>query len=65
MVKLPGLDGEPELDFAIEWRDVSVQSDQFLSTLLSLCGELGLALVFTQYPPKSDRKQNVSLKKKR
>lgn len=38
------------LDFAIEWRDVSVQSDNFPATLVREAGSLGLVLEMSHYP---------------
>lgn len=38
------------LDFAIEWRDVSVQFDSFPAALVREAGSLGLALELSHYP---------------
>lgn len=38
------------LDFAIEWRDVSVQCDSFPAALVREAGSLGLALELSHYP---------------
>lgn len=46
--------GEPNtsgvLDFAIEWRDVAVQNDNFPAELVRKAGSLGLALELSHYP---------------
>jgi hypothetical protein len=46
--------GEPNtsgvLDFAIEWRDVAVQNDNFPAELVREAGSLGLALELSHYP---------------
>ncbi|MDD5069980.1 MAG: hypothetical protein PHV17_04565, partial [Candidatus Omnitrophica bacterium] len=54
LVKFPGLDEEPELDFGIERRNVAVQSELFPAELVALCGKLGLALALSRYPPSND-----------
>ena len=38
------------LDFAIEWRDVSVQFDSLPAALVREAGNLGLALELSHYP---------------
>jgi len=38
------------LDFAIEWRDVAIQSDKFPAALVREAGSLGLELELTHYP---------------
>ncbi len=38
------------LDFAIEWRDVAVQYDNFPAVLVREAGNLGLALEVSHYP---------------
>jgi hypothetical protein len=45
----PGLEGI-SLDFPIEERDVIFQSDTFPARLLSLLGDLDIALVVSRYP---------------
>lgn len=42
------------LDFAIERRDVVVQSDFFQPELLRLSGELGIGIMLSQYPIGND-----------
>jgi hypothetical protein len=44
------LDARGVLDFAVEWRDVAIQSDAFSADLVREAGLLGLALEFTHYP---------------
>jgi hypothetical protein len=52
--ELKHLMGQPEaigvLDFAVEWRDVAVQSDAFPVQLVRAAGALGLSLEFSHYP---------------
>jgi len=43
-------DASGVLDFAIEWRDVSVQFDSFPAALVCEAGSLGLALELSHYP---------------
>jgi pentose-5-phosphate-3-epimerase len=43
------------LDFAIEWRDVSVQFDSFPAALVREAGSLGLALELSHYPVSEER----------
>jgi len=42
------------LDFGIEWRNVSVQSDSFPPSLIVLAGQIGLGIEISQYPPDDD-----------
>ena len=48
MISEPGTSGV--LDFAIEWRDVAVQVDNFPVELVREVGNLGLALEISHYP---------------
>jgi len=48
LLSQPGASGV--LDFAIEWRDVAVQSDTFPAQLVRAAGSLGLSLEFSHYP---------------
>ena len=48
MMSEPGTRGI--LDFAIEWRDVAVQVDNFPVALVREAGSLGLALEISHYP---------------
>jgi hypothetical protein len=43
-----------EVDFAIEQRDVFVQSDNFPANLLLLCGQLGIELTVSRYVQTED-----------
>jgi hypothetical protein len=38
------------LDFAVDWRDVSAQFDNFPAALVREAGRLGLALELSRYP---------------
>lgn len=53
LVDFPGVEGV-ELDFAIEQRDVFVQSDRFPPKLLLLCGQLGVELTVSRYMQSAD-----------
>ncbi len=48
MMSIPDTRGA--LDFAIEWRDVAVQVDNFPVELVREAGNLGLALEISHYP---------------
>lgn len=48
-------DASGVLDFAIEWRDVSVQFDSFPAALVREAGSLGLALELSHYPVSEER----------
>ena len=50
LAQSPGLDIEPELDFAIEKRDVYVQADYLPPKILVLAGSLGLGIRLSVYP---------------
>ena len=43
------------LDFAIEWRDVAVQFDNFPAALVREAGGLGLELELSHYPASEER----------
>jgi hypothetical protein len=45
-----GLDGLPGLDFGIRKRDSFMQSDCFPAELITLAGDIGLAITLSQYP---------------
>ena len=49
LVSFPGVTGVV-LDFAIAWRDVVAQSDQFPAALVRLAGACGIALELSHYP---------------
>lgn len=48
MMSEPNTNGA--LDFAIEWRNVAVQNDNFPAELVLEAGSLGLALEVSHYP---------------
>ncbi len=47
------------LDFAIEWRDVAAQFDNFPATLVREAGNLGLSLELSYYPASEKRDENA------
>jgi hypothetical protein len=49
MVSFPGVE-DAVLDFGIERRDVAVQCDRLPAKLVSLAGNVGLAIEISQYP---------------
>jgi hypothetical protein len=49
-VRLAGAAGKPQLDFAIERRNVLFQTDYLAPQLLMLAGNLGLGICLSQYP---------------
>jgi len=51
---MSGSDANGVLDFAIEWRDVAVQSDNFPAALVREVGNLGLELELSHYPASED-----------
>ena len=61
LVKFCGAVGTIELDFAIEKRDVVVQTDSFPSRLLYLAGNLGLGICLSQYPVSDNKESYVRI----
>ena len=53
LLAFPGIEGV-ELDFAIEDRELPVQTDRFPSQLLQLVGPLGIDIVISRYPRSDD-----------
>jgi hypothetical protein len=49
LVNFPGV-SSVVLDFAVAWRDVAAQSDQFPARLVGLAGACGIALELSHYP---------------
>ena len=47
------------LDFAIEWRDVAAQFDNFPATLVREAGNLGLSLELSHYPASEECDENA------
>ena len=50
LIAFPGVQ-KVSLDFGIEERDMTAQSERFPPNLLSILGNLGIWLEFTLYPP--------------
>jgi hypothetical protein len=57
MMGEPGASGA--LDFAIEWRDVAAQFDNFPATLVREAGNLGLSLELSHYPATEESDENA------
>jgi len=56
----PGID-KISLDFGIEEREVTAQSERFPPRLLSLLGEFGIWLKFTLYPAHETETSSANL----
>jgi hypothetical protein len=50
LIKTEGLDGPPELDFAVSRSDAFTQSFCFPAAFVALAGSMGLNIVLSQYP---------------
>lgn len=58
IINYKGIDGGG-LDFGIEWRNVAVQCDNFLSSLIKLAGQIGLGIELSQYEPPDDEEDET------